>query len=67
MNPIKKLFSKMIRRKMVYTYFKQVKINQTFHYEGRKFIKLDKERAYSPVFPVLRMFDPSTIVIAVYY
>lgn len=65
---IKKLLSKMLRRRFVHAHFEVVKPNQLFMHEGRKMQKLDATRACTTSWPVVvRNFTPDSIVIAIYY
>lgn len=65
---IRTLFSKLIRRKFVYSHYKVVKNNQYFMYEGRKYQRLDGTRACTTSYPtMLKVFNPQDIVLAIYY
>lgn len=65
---LKSFFLKMIKRKFVYKHYKDVRLNQFFLHEGRKFQKLDSSRGITAVYPSgIRVFHPNDIVISIQY
>lgn len=65
---IRSIFSKMFRRKFVYSYYRVVKNNQFFMHQGRKYQRLDDTRACTTSYPtMLKFFNPNDVVLAIYY